>query len=73
MSLIALIPLSLLITACCKPPQVEYINVPYEVKVPTKCIVPNTECSFNKDTRTEVLNAMLECIVNQKRNSEVCQ
>ena len=72
MSLVALIPLSLLITACCKP-QVEYINVPYEVKVPTKCIVPDTECNFNKDTRTEVLNAMLECIVNQKRNSEVCK
>lgn len=70
--LITLIPLSLLITGCCKP-TIEYVNVPYEVKVPTKCIVPESECNFDRQTRTEVVNSLLECVVDLKRNSEVCR
>lgn len=63
----------LLITACCKPQEVKYIDRPYEVKVPVKCTVPNTYCDFNKTTDTEVINSMLECIIDLKHNSKVCQ
>ena len=56
----------------CKP-TIKYVNKPYRVNVPTKCVVPNSNCSFKKDTDTEVISAMLECIVEIKRNEEVCK
>lgn len=65
----------LTMTACnkeCKP-KVEYVKVPYEVKVPVKCHVPEVECKFDKETDTEVLGAMMECIVDLKRASKVCE
>lgn len=59
-------------SAECKP-ATEYVRVPYEVKVPVKCEAPNVECDFNKPTDTEVIRAMLECIVDLKRSNEVCR
>ena len=59
-------------SAECKP-TTEYVRVPYEVKVPVKCEVPHVECDFNRSTDTEVIAAMLECIVDLKRSNEVCR
>lgn len=64
----------LIIQACsCPKPQIEYIDVPVEVKIPVKCIVPDTECNFNRATDTEVVSSLLECIVDLKRATEVCK
>jgi hypothetical protein len=63
----------ILITACCKNPEVKYIDRPYEVSVPIKCIVPQANCNFNKKTDTEVINSLLECIVTMKHNQKVCE
>ena len=53
--------------------KVEYINVPYEVKVPVKCVVPDANCSFDRNTSVEVITSLLECIIDMKRNQEVCK
>ena len=52
------------LTACNKK---EYINVPYEVKIPVKCKVPVTYCDFNRTTYTEVIDSLEECIVDLKK------
>ena len=54
-------------------PKVEYVQVPYEVKVPVKCVAPQVECDFNRSTDTEVVGAMLECIADMKRSNDVCR
>lgn len=59
-------------SAKCEP-QTEYVKVPYEVKVPVKCEAPKVECDFSKSSDTEVIRAMLECIVDLKRSNEVCK
>ena len=64
----------LTLTACStKEPEIRYVDKPYEVKVPIKCIVPDANCSFNRDTYTGVISAMLECIVDMKHNEEKCK
>ena len=64
----------LTLTNCstCKPERV-YIDKPIEVKIPIKCIVPNAQCDFNKTTDTEVITSLLTCIINMKKNEEVCK
>jgi hypothetical protein len=64
---------SLILTACNCKPKIEYVKVPYEVKVPVKCKVPDTYCDFNQSTSTEVISSLLICIVDLKRNQEVCK
>jgi len=59
--------------ACNARPEIKYIDKPYEVKVPVKCKVPDSNCSFNRETDTEVISALLECIVDMKRNEDVCK
>ena len=56
----------------CKP-TIKYVDKPYRVNVPIKCIIPDSNCSFDRATDTEVISSMLECIVNMKRNEEVCK
>ena len=69
-----LIASSLLIfQACSCTPEVKYINTPYEVKVPVKCVVPDAHCDFNRTADTEVINSLVECIIDIKKNSEVCK
>ena len=64
----------LIFQACSKPePIIKYVDKPYEVKVPIKCIVPDANCTFKRDTYTEVLNAYVECITDMKKNEEVCR
>lgn len=66
---------ALLILSGCSSKEVEYkyIDVPFEVKVPVKCKVPETHCDFNRTTDTEVIDSLLECVVSLKKNSEVCK
>ena len=59
-------------SGCTTKPEIRYIDKPYEVKIPVKCIVPKTQCDFNRTSYTEVISSMLECIIKLKRNSEVC-
>jgi hypothetical protein len=64
----------LTLTACSTPKTViKYVDKPYEIKVPVKCIVNDANCTFKRDTYTEVLNSYVECIVNMKKNEEVCK
>ena len=60
-------------TACSSQPEVKYVDKPYEVKVPVKCIVPDANCSFERKTDTEVVSSMLECIIKMKHNEEICK
>jgi len=63
----------LTITACSCKPEVKYVDKPYEVSVPVKCIVHDSNCSFNKPTDTAVISSMLECIIDMKHNEERCK
>jgi len=54
-------------------PEIRYVDKPYEVRVPVKCVVPKAHCDFNRTTDTEVISSMLECIINLKRSEKVCQ
>jgi len=54
-------------------PRVKYVDKPYEVKIPVKCVVPDANCSFDRNTSTEVIASLLECIIDIKRNEEVCK
>jgi len=59
---------------CASVPKVEYVERYNEVKVPVKCVVPDTKCIIDKNaTSTEVIAAMRLCIEEYKRNSEVCK
>ena len=59
--------------ACTTKPEIRYVNKPYRVYVPVKCIVPDSNCSFNRKTDTGVLSAMMECIVDMVHNEEKCK
>jgi len=59
-------------SGCVTKPIVRYVDKPYEVKVPVKCVVPDVNCSFDRKTDTEVISALLECIIELKRVNEVC-
>jgi len=63
----------LTMTGCSWCTRTEYINVPYEVKVPVQCVVPDANCSFDRNTSSGVITSLLECIVDMKRNQEVCK
>ncbi|MFY4767445.1 hypothetical protein ACOTV5_02305 [Aliarcobacter butzleri] len=63
----------LLLFSGCSTKEVVYVDRPVEVKVPVKCIVPETHCNFNKETDTEVLFSLRKCIEDLKKNSEVCK
>jgi PBP1b-binding outer membrane lipoprotein LpoB len=54
-------------------PKVEYVDRPYEVKVPIKCEMSEVHCDFNKTTYTEVISSLIECIIEQKQTIEMCK
>ncbi len=71
---LSLIALSILtFQACSSKQEVRYVDRPVAVNVPVKCVVPDAECDFNRTTYTGVVSSMMECIVNMKRNEEVCK
>ena len=66
---------SLILTACsckdfCEP---VYIDRDVIVKVPVKCKVPVTTCDFKRNTDTEIVSSLLECIIDLKESIKVCQ
>jgi hypothetical protein len=63
----------ILIFQGCSNKEIVYVDKPFEVKVPVKCLVPKTECDFNRETDTEVIHSLQECIVNFIENAKVCQ
>lgn len=63
----------LILGACSVKPEVKYVDKPYEVKVPVKCVVPDANCSFDRTTYTETISSMLECIIIMKHNAELCK
>jgi len=73
LKIVSMLFASLILTACSNQPIVKYVDKPYEVKVPTKCVVPDANCSFDRNTLTGVINSLLECIITMKRNEEVCK
>ena len=63
---------SLTITACSRT-EVKYVDRPYEVRTPVKCVVPDSNCSFSRKTDTEVISSLLECIIEMKHNEQICK
>ena len=55
----------------CKP-KIEYVDRVVIQKVPVKCSVPISDCSWY-GTDTEVVVGMYQCIVELKENSKVCE
>jgi len=49
------------------------VDRPVPINIPVKCIVPDSNCSFSRTTDTEVIAALLECIIDMKRSIEVCK
>jgi len=66
---------ALLLVGCSTPePKIVYVDRFTEVKVPQKCIVPDTECIIQRSaTYTEIIREMRLCIEELRRNSEVCK
>ena len=63
------------LTACekeCKP-KTEYVDREVIVNIPVKCKVPEAKCDFNRETHTEIIASMLECVINLKEAQKVCQ
>lgn len=50
-----------------------YVDRPIEVLIPTKCIIPETHCDFNKQTDTEVITTLRTCIEDLKKSILICQ
>ena len=72
-SKICLMILAILLFSGCVSEKLVYVDRPVEVKVPVKCVVPETHCDFNKPTYTEVIKSQRTCIEDLRKNSEVCK
>lgn len=57
----------------CSNKEIKYVDRPVKVFVPRKCIVPDSNCSFNRRTDTEVISSLLECILEMKHNEQICR
>ena len=73
LKILSILSVTLIITACSNQPIIKYVDKPYEVNVPVKCVIPDSNCSFNRKTDTEVISSMLECIIDMKHNEEKCK
>jgi hypothetical protein len=69
----------LILTSCndnpkpeCKP-EIKYIDREVKVYVEKSCVVPDTNCTMNKTSYFTVVGSLLTCIVDLKRNQEVCK
>ena len=61
----------LLFSGCSE--KIVYLDRPIEVKVPIKCVIPDTHCNFNQSTGTEVLIKLRTCIEDLKQSINVCK
>lgn len=62
---------TIILSGCCEP-QIKYVDRVKETKVPVKCVVPDTNCSW---TGNDSLLAakMYACILQMKEDIKVCQ
>jgi len=68
--------LSLTLVSCSQPqpqPKTEYVDRVIEKPIPVRCQVPEVDCNFKAEHKTEIIQNMLECIVKLKRSNEVCR
>ena len=73
LTLLALLNIATFSGCGCKPiVQTEYVNVPYEVKVPIKCKMEPVNCELG-GTNTEVAVKAYECIALQKKTIDSCR
>lgn len=63
----------ILLFSGCSEKQTLYVDRPIEVYIPTKCIIPETHCDFNKPTDTEVIFSMRTCIEDLRKSINICQ
>lgn len=68
-----LIVFVVLLFSGCAEKEIIYKDVPIEVKVPTKCIVPEVHCDFNKQTDTEVITSLRMCIKELQQAINTCK
>lgn len=61
-----------LFSGCSWCETIVYVPEPYEVKVPVKCIVPDTKCVVS-GRDSEVVAGLVKCIVDMKKAQEVCK
>lgn len=61
----------LLFSGCSE--KILYVDRPVEVYIPTKCIIPEIHCNFNKTTDTEVIFYMRTCIEDLRKSINICQ
>ena len=73
---ISMITVAFLFTDCsgeCKP-RIIYRDRIVKVNVPVKCKVPKVDCDINESmSNTETIIKLVECIVDLKQASRVCQ
>jgi hypothetical protein len=66
--------LSLTLASCSQPqPKTEYLDRVIEKPIPVRCQVPEVDCNFKAEHKTEIVQNMLGCIVKLKRSNEVCR
>lgn len=71
-TIVLMLFVTLTITSCSQP-EVKYVDRPYKVEVPVKCVIPDVYCDFNKTTNTEVISSLVECITDLKKSIKVCE
>lgn len=54
----------------CKP---KVVTKTIEVKIPVKCKVPETKCSFDGMNNTEIITELIRCTYAHKEAAKVCQ
>ena len=66
---------ALFLTTACSWCEIEVEKIKtVEIKVPQKCIVPKPQgCKWDNIPAHEVPVKLLECIIELKKNTEVCQ
>ena len=72
--LLVLVALLISITFSGCGEKIVYVPEPYEVRVPVKCIVPDTDCTITKEMNdSEVVIELMKCIIDLKKAQEVCK
>lgn len=57
----------LLTLTACSNKELVYVDRPIYVKIPTKCDLTFINCDFNRESDSEVISSLIECIIDLKR------
>ena len=60
------------LSGCSWCTKIEYRDVPYEVFVPVPCEIKKVSCHVSGND-TDVVVGLVECIVDLRKEAEVCQ